>query len=233
MLNNMKLFVKIACEVFNFEEPICEIGALQVPGQEGYANLRSFFLGKHYIGCDLRAGVGVDRIENVESLSMADSSVGTILMLSTLEHVENCYKAMEEGFRVLKKNGMVIMTSVMHFPIHSFPDDYWRFTPSGFKYLLKKFPIKIIGTQGALEFPHTIFGIGFKREQVEDIRPRFEELKFKFLNEFSLKKQSIKQKMFNWTLVSLGLDKKYPSLRRTLSINEIKMDLYYGQEDGR
>lgn len=162
MRQNIRNFVECFSKNFDIIEPIVEIGSFIVPGQEDIANLRSIFTDKEFIGCDLRNGNGVDRIENVECLSLSDESVGIFLILDTLEHVENCFQSLEEIHRVLKDGGIVVMSSVMDFPIHDYPSDYWRFTPEAFKLLLKKFPIKIIGMQGNPDQPHTIFAIGIK-----------------------------------------------------------------------
>jgi len=180
MRENIRNLIEISAKEFDLMEPIVEIGSFQVPGQEELANLRPIFPGKQFIGCDMRHGNGVDRIENVECLSFENESIGTILIMDTLEHVENCFNALDEIYRVLKKDGVVIMSSVMDFPIHDYPSDYWRFTPEAFKLLLKKFPIKIIGVQGNPEHPHTVYGIGLKSQDFE---------KYKFilnrLNSFS------------------------------------------------
>ncbi|NJD76626.1 MAG: class I SAM-dependent methyltransferase [Candidatus Methanoperedens sp.] len=177
MRQEIRNFVEEVEREFNLMEPIIEIGSFQVTGQEELANLRFIFSGKQFIGCDLRSGKGVDRIENVESLSLTDESVGTVLILDTLEHVENCFKALDEIYRVLKKDGVVIMSSVMDFPIHDYPSDYWRFTPEAFKLLLKKFPIKIVGIQGNSDHPHTILAIGIKSNNYIKYETNFNNLK--------------------------------------------------------
>lgn len=56
------------------------------------------------------------------------------------------------------------MTSHMYFPIHSWPSDYWRFTPAAFKSLLGKFSVSLVESVGLTDFPHTVIGVGFKRE---------------------------------------------------------------------
>jgi len=68
------------------------------------------------------------------------------------------------------------MSSVMDFPIHDYPHDYWRFTPEAFRVLLKKFPANIIGYSGNPKKPHTVIGIGFKLKD-EINRKNFEEFK--------------------------------------------------------
>lgn len=162
MRDNIKKLVDHLARKIAFPEPIVEIGSLQVPGQEGFAELRPFFSGKQYIGCDMRKGPGVDRIENLEHLSFKDKTVGTVLMLDTIEHVAPLQKAMDEIYRVLRPDGWLVMSSVMDFPIHEYPEDYWRFTPKGFEYLLKAFPCPKVYYQGASFLPHTVIGIGYK-----------------------------------------------------------------------
>jgi len=177
MRENVRNFVKIIAKELDIKEPIIEIGSFQVPGQEELANLRSIFPTKKFIGCDMRNGKGVDKIENVECLSLSDESVGTVLILDTLEHVENCFKTLDEIYRVLNKEGIVIMSSVMDFPIHDYPSDYWRFTPEAFNLLLSKFPIKMIGIQGNPDHPHTVFAIGIKSNNFLSYNKIFNNLK--------------------------------------------------------
>ena len=143
-------------------EPIYEIGSYRVDGQEGFADLRPFFPGKVYLGCDMRPGLGVDRIEDVHCLKIKSNSVGTVLIFDTLEHVEDVHQAMKEIHRVLKPGGMVIMSSVMNFPIHDYPSDYWRFTPKAFELLLKRFAVYEVEFDGDPAFPEGIYGFGNK-----------------------------------------------------------------------
>lgn len=165
MTPNVRGFVKIIAENIDVKEPIVEIGSFIVKGHEKLANLRNFFPGLKYIGCDIQKGPGVDRIENVERLTFKNKTIGTVLILETLEHVQNPIKALDEIYRVLKKDGVVVVSSLMNFQIHDYPEDYWRFTPRGIEYLLRKFPLRVIGFQGEKEreqFPTNIFGVGFK-----------------------------------------------------------------------
>ena len=120
-----------------FDEPIVEFGALQVEGQKGFADLRRFFPGKDYLGCDLVKGAGVDRLENLEFSRFAPNSIGTVLALETFEHVQHPWEAVKEIYRILKPGGSVLISIPFHFPVHFFPDDYWRMTTSGLEALLK------------------------------------------------------------------------------------------------
>lgn len=162
MRKSIKEFVKICSETLPIHEPIYEFGSLQVPSQVGFADLRPLFPNKKYIGADMRKGPGVDVILNLHNIGLPPESVGTVLILDTMEHVEFPRKAIEESYRILKSEGILIVTSVMYFPIHGAPYDYWRFTPEGFKSLLKPFAFSWVDSCGHPQFPRTVVGIGFK-----------------------------------------------------------------------
>ena len=58
---------------------------------------------------------------------------------------------------------IAVISSVFNFPIHDYPHDYWRFTPEGFRSLLKEFEHSIVSSYGETEVsPQTIVGVGFK-----------------------------------------------------------------------
>lgn len=158
----IKDFVRIVSETLPIIEPIYEFGSLQVPGQKGFADLRPFFKGKEYIGCDMVDGPGVDRILDLHNIDLPSESVGTAIIVDTLEHVEFFREAMKGVYRILKPEGMVIISSVMNFPIHSYPYDYWRFTPDAFRSILSAFSSSLVDFVGEKNFPHTVIGIGFK-----------------------------------------------------------------------
>jgi len=162
MRKSIREFAEIVSSNFPVTEPIYEFGSFQVPGQNAISDLRPLFPNKEYVGCDMREGPGVDKILNLHALDLPSESVGMVICLDTMEHVEYPRKALDEIYRVLKPNGTLIMTSVMNFPIHEYPYDYWRFTPEAFKSLLKPFESSFVGFQGTEIFPHTVVGIGVK-----------------------------------------------------------------------
>ena len=175
MRKPIKQFVKICAETLPISEPIYEFGALQVSGQEGFADLRPLFPGKEYVGADMRKGPGVDVILNLHHIDLSSESVGTVLILDTLEHVEFPRKAIEGAHRILKPNGILVMSSVMNYPIHDYPYDYWRFTPEGFKSLMKPFTFSFVDSIGNPEFPHTIVGLALKDSMPHNLMEEFIE----------------------------------------------------------
>jgi SAM-dependent methyltransferase len=162
MRPNIKKLIDLVAGSLPIVEPIYEFGALQVEGQEGFSDLRPSFPNRAYVGCDMRPGLGVDKVLDLHDLALPADTAGTVLCLDTFEHVEYPHRAIAEIHRVLKPAGMVVITSVMDFPIHAYPHDYWRFTPEAFRSLLKPFAHSFVGFAGKELFPHTVAGIGWK-----------------------------------------------------------------------
>ncbi len=167
MRKNVKGLVAITDQYLPFREPVVEIGSYQVPGQEKLADLRPLLGEKAFIGCDMRAGPGVDRIEDVEGLTFSTGTVGSVIMIDTLEHVRDPRRALAEVYRVLEPDGVVVASSVMDFYIHDHPADYWRFTPEAFAYLFEPFDQVLVGWQGNPEKPHTVFVVAVKEPSVD------------------------------------------------------------------
>lgn len=142
-------------------EPIVEFGSLQVEPDQPH-DLRPLFSGRRFVGTDLRPGRGVDQVEDLRALSFGDGEVGTALCLDTLEHCEDPLAACRELHRVLAPGGICVISSVMFFPIHGYPQDFWRFTPEGFRRLLAPFAEVRVEALGHPELPTQVIGVGIK-----------------------------------------------------------------------
>jgi len=145
-------------------EPIYEFGACQY--SEEYEGIKIFFPSKEYFGCDITPGRGVDKVLDLHNIEMPDNSIGSIIAVDTMEHVKYPHKAIDEIYRVLKDDGLVLITSVMDYEIHGAPNDYWRFTPDGFNVLLEKFPIKFVFYSGYDNFPSSVIIIASKSRNI-------------------------------------------------------------------
>jgi SAM-dependent methyltransferase len=155
-------FARDVAENFPIVGPVVEMGARAAAGQEDIANVRGLFGEVEYLGCDIQEGLGVDRIEDIHELSFDDESVGTIVCLETLEHVADPLRAVQEMHRVLRPGGVLAISSLMFFPIHAHPWDFWRFTPEGFDLLLRPFPSHLVLAHGVAYLPEGVYGIGVK-----------------------------------------------------------------------
>jgi len=78
-------------------------------------------------------------VEDLRGLSFGAEEVGTAFCLDTLEHCADPLTACRELHRVLRPGGLCVVSSVMFFPVHGYPQDYWRFTPEGLRLLLAPF----------------------------------------------------------------------------------------------
>ena len=143
--------------------PIYEFGSYQIAGHEG-RSISGLFAGRDYVGADMRTGPAVDRILELQALDLPDESIGTAIALDTVEHVREVWKAAGELHRVLKPGGFLLLSSVMYFPIHAYPSDYWRFTPEGMRALIEPFETRFVESAGLRDFPHTVVAVGVKGE---------------------------------------------------------------------
>src|SRR5260370_9755808 len=155
--------VRAFSQAADLPEPIYEFGADRTPGQEKTrGNVRDCFPGKEFVTSDVVAAPGIDQVLDLHHLDLANNTVGTAILLDAIEHVEKPWLALQQVHRVLKPGGVVVMTSWMYFPVHEHPDDYWRFTASGFRALLAPCEDSVVASCGLKRLPHTVVGLGFK-----------------------------------------------------------------------
>lgn len=154
--------VEATIRTFKLPAPIVEIGSYHVAGQEQLVDLRQLFPQQPYLGIDMRPGPGVDRVENVEHMTLSNGSAGTILALSTFEHVKRFWLGMAELKRIIRPDGVLIVSTPFFFRIHNHPCDYWRFTPEALDSLLEdQFPQRILGQQGPTKRPSNTWIVAF------------------------------------------------------------------------
>lgn len=151
-------------ESFDLPDPVLEIGSYQVAGQEDLINLRGLFPGRPYTGTDFRPGPGVDLVANVEDLPLPSHSVGTVLAFSVFEHVKRFWRGFDEVFRVLRPDGVLLVSTPFYFHVHAYPHDYWRFTPEAFDSLLENYPTRVLGWHGPERRPLNVWAAAFREK---------------------------------------------------------------------
>lgn len=164
MTRFLRGMIRAVAESFELPEPIVELGSLQVEGGSDSVNLRHLFPGKSYTGVDFRKGPGVDCVANVERLPHANASVGTVLTMSTFEHVKRFWVAFDEVHRVLRPDGVFICALPFYFQVHAYPSDYWRFTPEGLDLMLEPYSARLLGWQGADRRMNTVWSVAFREK---------------------------------------------------------------------
>lgn len=160
MREPVRNYVKEMISRYRFEEPILDCGAGWEP------NLyEPLFHNKKYIKQDLQDydPPCIDVICDICHMApIEDNSIGLVLLLESLEHIEQPQRALDEIFRVLKPRGLLILTTVMAMGVHRCPKDYWRFCPDGMEFLMKKFKILEFTLEGEPSHPLGIWVTGQK-----------------------------------------------------------------------
>lgn len=104
----------------------------------------------HYFGLEHsinNKGYGeVDIVGDALLLPFANESVDCVLLFQVLEHVPEPAKTLKEIYRVLKKDGIILITTPFIWGEHEQPYDYYRYTRYGLKHLLLQsgFEVKIV-----------------------------------------------------------------------------------------
>lgn len=91
---------------------------------------------KEAIGIDMLNGDGVDHVMNLEvDVPYYLGPFAHIDCISVLEHSKNPW-SLARNLQLLLHSGDTLYVKVPFvWRIHSYPDDYWRFTPSGIRAL--------------------------------------------------------------------------------------------------
>lgn len=97
-----------------------------------------------YQNLEIHKGSNVDLVGSVYKLPVMLSKYDLVTMFMVLEHLNRPLDALKECNRVLKRNGLLVLTTVQYWHTHSYPSDYFRFTKYGLKYLLRESGFKII-----------------------------------------------------------------------------------------
>lgn len=138
---NAQRFVKDSISKRPWSGPIIDLGAGQ------YAVWYSGLFGDAtYVTLDITQTEKkeIDIIADITKMpEIPSKSYGVVLLLETLEHIANPFRAFKEAARILKPDGLFICTTVACYGIHPQPKDYWRFLPDGLTLLCEQANLKI------------------------------------------------------------------------------------------
>lgn len=76
---------------------------------------------------------------DMRNLPFADNTFDYVISDQVIEHIDNPQKSIDESRRVLKPGGIAIHTTCFINPVHYGPNDYWRFSLDGLRYLCRDF----------------------------------------------------------------------------------------------
>jgi SAM-dependent methyltransferase len=97
-----------------------------------------------YFALDISPNRDVTVYGSAMALPFREGSFDTVLSNQVLEHVPEPYLLMKEAARVLKGGGILILTTPQTWGLHLEPEDYFRFTRYGLRYLAEKAGLDVI-----------------------------------------------------------------------------------------
>jgi SAM-dependent methyltransferase len=106
-----------------------------------------------FVMSDMTPGLDVDVIADIHSLSevFTPDSFDFCIACSVFEHLQRPWIAMLEIARVLRRDGQLFVQTHQSFPLHGYPNDYWRFTQDALRTIGEDAGMKTIAS--GYEFP--------------------------------------------------------------------------------
>lgn len=115
-----------------------------------------------YTATDCFEHPNIDIVSDIHDLTsmFEPDSYDFVICTDVLEHVANPEAAVRGLYAVLRREGILLLTTPFNYPIHvyrpndaSVVNDYWRFTEAGLRVLLRDFSELNIGHIGKASFP--------------------------------------------------------------------------------
>jgi SAM-dependent methyltransferase len=95
---------------------------------------------------DVVEAEGVDLVADGHDLPFVDNSFDYVWSNAVLEHVRNPFRVGAEIVRVVRPGGLVVVQVPFLESIHSWPEDYFRFTPNGLREVFADLEEVAVGT---------------------------------------------------------------------------------------
>lgn len=119
-------------------------------GAGGYPRYQHLFTTTEYVKMETTPGPEIDLVGRVENIPAPEKSFDSIVCTQVLGDVYHLAKAFAEFHRVLRSQGIILITENLFDPLHDQPQDFWRFTPHSLTRLAEEagFKIKVLERRG-------------------------------------------------------------------------------------
>lgn len=106
---------------------------------------------RQYVTCDIEGNALADvKIGPDGRVPLPDKSFDIVLSVQVLEHVDDVAQYLSEANRLLKEDGLLLLSTHGQWIWHPFPRDLWRWTHEGLSCTLEKSGFEIIDTMWML-----------------------------------------------------------------------------------
>lgn len=198
--------IRLARKYDQLEKKLLDIGANDCK----YCRL---FTKLQYFSQDIKQNESktIDYVGDLETIKSA--AFDYILCTQVLEHLPDPHKAFREFKRILKPGGKLLLTTNFIYQIHMEPNDYFRFTEHGLRYLGKANGLSVeeLRPQGG------IFGVLAYIIVTLPLRLGLERWRFSYWMYLILFSPLIM--IIN--LMAVGLDKVFPSRRLVINYEAV------------
>lgn len=118
-------------------------GTIILDAGAGNCKHKNFFPQARYIAFDMkpikkRAYGNVDLAADLYHLPFRTSSIPAAINVDVIEHLKEPLAALKEFYRVLEPGGTLFLIAPQGWQEHGMPNDYFRFTSSGIRYLCEQ-----------------------------------------------------------------------------------------------
>ena len=112
---------------------LLDVGCGSSPFQNYFLQYIEKYL-KHEHPEAAKENINYDYLSELPEINAPNNSIDTIISFSVLEHVSKPFETLKEFKRILKDDGVFIISVPQYWHLHEEPHDYLRFT----KYILKE-----------------------------------------------------------------------------------------------
>jgi len=117
---------KLDASRYLMEGKVLDIGGKKANKSGGFIPHSERVLSWEYVNVDRKTEP--DYLVDAAEVPINDNSIDCILLCETLEHVVNPIEVLGEAYRLLKNDGVIIITMPFMFPVHAEPSDFQRWT---------------------------------------------------------------------------------------------------------
>jgi SAM-dependent methyltransferase len=127
---------KNSCDKY-IKGTVYDLGCGERPYEEDILKVADKYIGVDWGGTlhNLKA----DIVSDLNKLLPIESDVAdTVTSFQVMEHLSEPQTMLNEAYRILKRDGNIILTVPFQWWVHEAPYDYFRYTPYGLKYMFEK-----------------------------------------------------------------------------------------------
>ena len=113
-------------------------------GAGNFSRYKELFNFDEYVRMDIEPRKDIDIVGRIEEIPLPDNAFDSVVCTQVLGDVYELHKAFEEMHRVLRPNGIALITESLLTPLHDEPHDYWRFTEHSLRRLAEDAGFEIL-----------------------------------------------------------------------------------------